>query len=409
MERRQDGYRMKQPHDYPNRILVAVTGSSPAIVTETVYALVKQKPPFFPTEIRLITTKKGAERAQILLTETGALHQLRADHNVPPIKFNPECIHVVEGADGKVLCDIRSSEDSERVADIIVNVVRDLTQDDNYALHVSIAGGRKTMGFYLGHALSLFGRQQDRLSHVLVSEEHYEKAHDFFYPTRKRKLIHGPDGRTYDARKANVTLADIPFLRSRNYLNKSELKELMEGSASYSELIEYLQRDHPPIRLVLDPSKRMVKAGEKTFRLPPAKFATYWMLAERARRGRPGVFSDTTGLEQFLVDEAKEFVKERYAYQLQLVGEESDKLKRFKETNFNARGEPKGVLTNLPSEQSRINEELVEQLGDGRAKPYLIGPLDEHPIPGWRHRQRHRVGLNLKADEIEVVGEWETQ
>jgi CRISPR-associated protein (TIGR02584 family) len=28
-------------------------------------------------------------------------------------------------------------------------------------------GERKTMGFYVGYALSLFGRAQDRLSHVI--------------------------------------------------------------------------------------------------------------------------------------------------------------------------------------------------------------------------------------------------
>ena len=385
---------MKQPHEYPERILVAVMGSSPAIVTETVYALVKQEPPFFPTEIRLITTKDGAKDAQVLLTETGPLNQLRADHNVPPINFDSECIHVVKGTDGKMLRDIRSSEDSENAADTIVNVVRDLTQGDDCALHVSIAGGRKTMGFYLGHALSLFGRQQDRLSHVLVSERYVKTNPEFFYPTPN------------NAREANVTLADIPFLRSRNYLNKSELKELMEGSASYSELIEYLQRDHPPIRLVLDPSKRMVKAGDKSFRLPPAKFATYWMLAERARRGKPGVFCDTTGLKQCLVDEAKEIVKERYAYHVLLVGEGSRKLESFEVNYFNARGEPTRGLTLLPNDQSHIKDKLVEQLGEERAVHYLIGLQLEHPIPDTK---QHRVGLNLKADEIEIIGEWETQ
>ena len=49
------------------------------------------------------------------------------------------------------------------------------------SLHVSIAGGRKTMGFYVGYALSLFARDQDRLSHVLVPPS-LESRQDFFYP-----------------------------------------------------------------------------------------------------------------------------------------------------------------------------------------------------------------------------------
>ena len=51
----------------------------------------------------------------------------------------------------------------------ITNLIRAFTADPESALHVSIAGGRKTMGFFLGYALSLYGRAQDKLSHVLVS------------------------------------------------------------------------------------------------------------------------------------------------------------------------------------------------------------------------------------------------
>lgn len=64
-------------------------------------------------------------------------------------------------------------------ADAIVELVRRCTQDDQTALHVSIAGGRKTMGFFMGYALSLYGRPQDRLSHVLVSAP-FESNHDFY-------------------------------------------------------------------------------------------------------------------------------------------------------------------------------------------------------------------------------------
>ncbi|MBV5299598.1 MAG: TIGR02584 family CRISPR-associated protein, partial [Rhodoferax sp.] len=76
--------------------------------------------------------------------------------------------------------DIRSPADNRAAADFITAQVRAITADSGCALHASIAGGRKTMGFYLGYALSLFGRPQDRLSHVLVSEP-FESSYDFFY------------------------------------------------------------------------------------------------------------------------------------------------------------------------------------------------------------------------------------
>lgn len=70
--------------------------------------------------------------------------------------------------------DIISPEDNERAADCITAWIKDAAADDDAALHVSLAGGRKTMGYYVGYALSLFGRAQDRLSHVLV-DDRYER------------------------------------------------------------------------------------------------------------------------------------------------------------------------------------------------------------------------------------------
>ncbi|MDD2761211.1 MAG: CRISPR-associated ring nuclease, partial [Methylomonas sp.] len=63
---------MQQPNDYPKRILLAVSGMSPQIVTETVYALaVIQAAPFVPTEIHLITTQSGARQAKLRLLAEG--------------------------------------------------------------------------------------------------------------------------------------------------------------------------------------------------------------------------------------------------------------------------------------------------------------------------------------------------
>jgi len=40
--------------------------------------------------------------------------------------------------------------------------------DPNIQLHVSLAGGRKSMRFFAAYALSLWGRDIDRLTHVLA-------------------------------------------------------------------------------------------------------------------------------------------------------------------------------------------------------------------------------------------------
>ena len=137
------------------RILLAVTGLSPQVVTETLYALaVTQDPPWIPDEVQLITTAEGAERARLALLseQPGWFARLLGDYQLPPIHFTPGQIHSILDTDGQPLADIRSAEDNERMADAITERVRLLTVDPETELHVSIAGGRKTMGFYLGYA-----------------------------------------------------------------------------------------------------------------------------------------------------------------------------------------------------------------------------------------------------------------
>ena len=265
---------MNQPEDHPRRILLAVTGLSPQIVTETLYALaVAPTDPhrrFVPTEVRLITTEEGAERAklELLHPERGWFHRLRADYDLPDIAFESEHIHVLVDAGGRPLGDIRTPADNTRTADTITEVVRDLAGDGDSALHVSIAGGRKTMGLYLGYALSLYGRAQDRLSHVLVSAP-YESHREFFYPTPTSQVIHTPppNNRPYDTREAEVTLAEIPFVRLREGLDPS----LMNGTASFSDAVAEAQRAIEPMELVIDHRARRLRAGGRTVSLSPVE------------------------------------------------------------------------------------------------------------------------------------------
>ena len=93
------------------------------MVTETLYALAVQAAhPFVPTEIHLITTEAGAERAELgLLDPTkGRFHQFCSDFGFTgAIHFPAEHIHVLQGADGQPLTDIRTEADNEAAADAI--------------------------------------------------------------------------------------------------------------------------------------------------------------------------------------------------------------------------------------------------------------------------------------------------
>lgn len=265
---------------YSKRILLSVTGMSPAVVTETLYALVVEKN-FIPTEIQVITTQQGKNKLSEALLgivggrqeKEGALSKFIKDYGeqygFTDIHFDESCIHVIE-ENGEKLHDIRTAEENILASDQIVSLVGKLCQHNDLALHVSIAGGRKTMGFFIGYALSLYGRKQDSLSHVLVSQE-FEKVNDFYYPTPYSYLINDSDGRELDAKTAKVMLAEIPWVQ----LGLGIPVELKDQNVSYSESIVKAQAllKTPSLKFLADMNTRKVVFGDAEVKLPPRAYA----------------------------------------------------------------------------------------------------------------------------------------
>lgn len=365
---------------YDRRILLAVTGLSPQIVTETIYALAVQHKAA-PTEVHVLTTEAGAQRVrQSLLNEkNGWFHRLCDEYQITDILFNDESIHPIETNNGTLLNDIRTIEENTQAADSITDCVRQLTLDQNSSLHASIAGGRKTMGFFLGYALSLFGREQDRLSHVLVSTP-YESHPEFFYPSRSSELIHSPSNdQSFDKRDAEITLAEIPFVRMRDGLDVN----LLNGIVSYSGAVTVAQRILPPVRLTIDVDTRVVSAGGQPISLPPVQFTLYWMLVERAQKAQAGVSRK----------HSDEISKDLLGYYRRVVGEFSGDYEHAEKTwGKQLRTE------NWDSWKSHINGKITKSLGQKMAQPYLITALEE--IPNTRIS---RYGLSLDPQVIYIV------
>lgn len=239
-----------QPSAFPSRLLILVAGLTPQIVTETLYALAKQKDPFIPTQIHLITTQAGAERATRLLLNNPPAYfaKLCKELNIENINFTSRNIHLLRNSKGEPLEDIRTPEENAAVADQIMQLMRGWCACPETALHVSLAGGRKTMSYYLGTALSFFGRPQDRLSHVLV-EEAFENLRDFFYPTKENQLIYNANNQPLNTAEAKISLAPIPFVRLSN--EKPAL--IQTGTKSFSSLVEAAQQALGKLHLTLNP------------------------------------------------------------------------------------------------------------------------------------------------------------
>ena len=189
------------------RILLVATGLTPQVVTETLYALATAPGAerFIPEEVHVITTLRGAELVKLLFMGEHA-NQLEALCGQWSIPMPRVLLHLLGNKDA-ALDDLRSAAENETAANSILEVVRALTRDDGTAVHFSIAGGRKTMGYYLGTCASILGRPQDRMSHVLVNEP-FESAPEFFFPPNPptHMLIRG---RPTNSALARVALAPV--------------------------------------------------------------------------------------------------------------------------------------------------------------------------------------------------------
>ena len=265
-------------------LLLSVAGLSPQVITETLYCLIKSSGRPLPIrEIRVVTTHAGEERARELLLhpQDGWFHRFCRDFRIPPgsIRFDSSCILVPKGQDGRPLHDDRTPADNALVADFILSLVRDLTRDPGTALHCSVAGGRKTMGLFLGIAFQLFARPYDRLSHVLVWPPEMEGHLDFFYPP-PRPTTYTVNGRAIHSRDIQVELAEIPVLLLRERLQAVELERY-----SYSALIAHAQqeldREVVPLPLILDSKSRSLRVESHTIRLTPLEFSVHSILASR--------------------------------------------------------------------------------------------------------------------------------
>jgi CRISPR-associated protein (TIGR02584 family) len=260
-----------QPHDFDRRILLVVAGGSPAIVTETLYALTQtSQPAYLPTEIHIITTtgKFGDQAIRKALLDDQRLQQLYDAYGMTLPPFDDNHIHRITDANDVPLTDITTAEDNEAAADFITNIVRKFTQNDNTSLHASIAGGRKTMSYYMGYALSLYGRMQDRLSHVLVDESLITR--DFFFPQPNENI--------------EVRLANVPFVRLRDGLGFAE--ELTQGKHTFSQAIELVQQQFAPVAVKIDLDGWHC-GGIEVQDPKPTRLSVYAWLLERHQHEEP--------------------------------------------------------------------------------------------------------------------------
>lgn len=278
-----------QPNEYPRRILLAVAAHSPQIVTETLYALTQQiEPAYMPTEVHIITTGLGMPFVLQLLDlpgdSPGWITKVCRDYGLPRPQCDLRHIHCITDTQGGVMDDVRTRDDNTNAANFITRVVRDLTADPKSSLIVSLSGGRRTMTFYAGHALSLFGRIQDQLTHVLVEEEYFFNE-AFFYPPPRSVWVVREDHTGFDASQVEVILAVIPFVRLRDSLPPA----LLAGDVRFSEAVATAQAEFDAPRVSFNKVTAELQCGAFKVVMKPVELAFYLWFLKRRVAGKPPV------------------------------------------------------------------------------------------------------------------------
>ena len=244
------------------RILIAVFGKTPQIITETLYALHEQGR--FPDRVVILTTEAGRDmcRAHLLHPEYGRIARLLADIGRPAGSrlLCETDVYTPSSRARRPVMDIETEEDSRCFFELCLEIVFNLARAHNDELLFSIAGGRKTMSAALALAAQCYARPQDAMFHVLVPPEQ-EANPQFFYPRPPLDDV-------------RITLTPVPFFRMRNQLPPALLR-----SAASLDALNYACMPQTLLCLKINICERSLSCHGHTLRLPPALFAVYAFFA----------------------------------------------------------------------------------------------------------------------------------
>lgn len=289
-------------------VLFALTGLSPAVLTETIWALVHEDSSSIPDRIVVATTRTGRDVLVKRLFSEGCWDRFLRDLSLSAgvslkgkLRFGniSDCIWVFrDDTFTRELEDIRSKEENLWIADFFLEKLRSFTENDHCDLIVSIAGGRKTMGALLHSVVSLTGRETDRVTHVLVDDP-WDRIPGFLYPGSIGSVAHPETGMIVDSITATVSLADLPFVPMR-YLFE---KEIRSAGGSYTQLVGAMRRSLDDIDqelfIRMDPVSGSVWVDDKQLVLSGREFSFLYYFADRRVRGLDPLtsFSDLSDAE----------------------------------------------------------------------------------------------------------------
>jgi len=278
-------------------VFIGLLGGSPAVITEALWALLypeKLIDParrgferIVPATAHIICTSHPGffgdtdERERVIREKIESLFKQAGD---PP----PDLIMAPAPDPNNAdlgLIDIRTQAENTAMAHHIAEELRKYTEKPDTVVHFSLAGGRKTMSSHAQSAMMFFGRRQDELFHILLTNPAYESfaVRDFWYPDQKWPArLMPPPGSSSGEKELSAThedvgidLIDVPFVRLDVRLPGNPPPEALDPDL----IVEFLEFERGNDPVVLDFEAKTVTAGRNIIRLEPVQFALYTVYA----------------------------------------------------------------------------------------------------------------------------------
>ena len=265
-------------------ILIAGMGITPAVLSETIWALATKKPAVVPDEVVIITMRNGAERLResFFGAKTNGWNRLlfalgkAGVKTAGKLRFGPtqSSIRIIANAAGTDdLEEAITPEDVTRMADEILLTIRGFTEDPSTVVYASIAGGRKTMSALVLSCMSLLGRDGDHVLHVLVSPPFDHAMKPAFLFPEKGKTVVDFQGKRHRCVDAKIDLIDLPFVKMRGWYQG----KFHSAPPSYGQLVSDVQNIAPeasvePPDLTFDFRNGDILVSRKPLHLSPQEF-----------------------------------------------------------------------------------------------------------------------------------------
>lgn len=290
----------------PRTVLIAVTGLSPAVLTETIWALAKHPShPVIPDIVVVLTTLTGEMKIKEQLFGVNGLwlslrQELLGKHHAEDARLDfsetPDRLKVFtrRSAGKRIQLDrMDSLEETEAVGDCLVEEIWNWVGRPDTRVLASISGGFKTMSALMYAAMSLLGGSRDRILHVLVEDPFDGGTRPlYFWPGQPEQKLSttrlsksGPIGTELRASDMKPVLTDVRFPALRKLFNDYGFK----NAPTFTELVEKCRESvdaiaPSPIEICeLRRSTREINVNGERIKVSPTQFYILLFLAECVR------------------------------------------------------------------------------------------------------------------------------